>query len=67
MVSSPRNRKPKSADRADKAGKRRAAAAKGRSEAPTTSTCDVCGTEAREIHCRLVCPKCGAMRDCSDP
>ncbi|MBI3544838.1 MAG: hypothetical protein HY075_16320 [Deltaproteobacteria bacterium] len=34
---------------------------------PQDNACVVCGTEASEIHCRLVCPKCGAMRDCSDP
>ena len=31
------------------------------------SKCVVCGTEVREIHCRLICPVCGAMSDCSDP
>jgi hypothetical protein len=44
-----------------------------RSAKPTKSNpaddgaCDVCGALVREIHCRLVCPNCGSMRDCSDP
>jgi hypothetical protein len=29
--------------------------------------CSVCGAVMREIHCKIICPKCGYMRDCSDP
>jgi predicted RNA-binding Zn-ribbon protein involved in translation (DUF1610 family) len=29
--------------------------------------CDVCGGEMLEIHCKLLCPRCGFTRDCSDP
>jgi hypothetical protein len=30
-------------------------------------TCNVCGERMREIHCKIVCPRCGYTRDCSDP
>jgi hypothetical protein len=31
-------------------------------------TCDVCGNAMRyTAQCKLVCPVCGYMRDCSDP
>lgn len=29
--------------------------------------CWVCGAAMREIQCKLVCPRCGYTRDCSDP
>ncbi|WP_376793209.1 hypothetical protein [Thermoflexus sp.] len=29
--------------------------------------CEVCGFPMEEIHCKLRCPNCGRMRDCSDP
>ena len=29
--------------------------------------CDVCGAELLPIHCKLICPRCGFTRDCSDP
>lgn len=29
--------------------------------------CDVCGKEMLEIHCKIICPRCGFIRDCSDP
>lgn len=29
--------------------------------------CNVCGERMREIHCKIVCPRCGYTRDCSDP
>jgi len=29
--------------------------------------CNVCGEPMREIHCKIVCPRCGYTRDCSDP
>jgi rubrerythrin len=32
-----------------------------------TYICNVCGERMREIHCKIVCPRCGYTRDCSDP
>lgn len=29
--------------------------------------CDLCGGEMMELHCRLICTRCGYERDCSDP
>jgi rubrerythrin len=29
--------------------------------------CDCCGERMEERHCKLVCPRCGYARDCSDP
>jgi hypothetical protein len=29
--------------------------------------CSVCGEQMREIHCKIICPRCGYTRDCSDP
>lgn len=29
--------------------------------------CERCGAAMLERHCKLVCPRCGYMRDCSDP
>ena len=29
--------------------------------------CDICGHEVIEWNCELICPNCGARRDCSDP
>jgi len=35
---------------------------------PTTGpVCEVCGTVMYERHCKIVCPVCGYLRDCSDP
>jgi hypothetical protein len=31
------------------------------------SICDLCGSTMVEHHCKLLCPRCGYMRDCSDP
>ncbi len=31
------------------------------------AACDHCGVQVVELHCKLVCPNCGAKRDCSDP
>lgn len=31
-----------------------------------TFTCDRCGSEMVERHCRLICPNCGNQFDCSD-
>ncbi len=29
--------------------------------------CDICGAAMQDIHCKLICPRCGYTRDCSDP
>ncbi len=29
--------------------------------------CEICGFPMAEIHCKLRCPNCGRVRDCSDP
>jgi len=30
-------------------------------------TCDLCGHVMLDLHCKLVCERCGYKRDCSDP
>jgi hypothetical protein len=30
-------------------------------------SCDRCGARMDAVHCKLVCPRCGYTRDCSDP
>jgi rubrerythrin len=29
--------------------------------------CERCGEQMEERHCKIVCPNCGHLRDCSDP
>jgi hypothetical protein len=29
--------------------------------------CDLCGAEMLNLHCKLICERCGYKRDCSDP
>jgi len=29
--------------------------------------CDVCGSATYEVRCKVICKKCGYVRDCSDP
>ncbi len=29
--------------------------------------CERCGAEMYDLHCKIVCPRCGYKRDCSDP
>ncbi len=29
--------------------------------------CDLCGNVMLNLHCKLVCGRCGYRRDCSDP
>ena len=29
--------------------------------------CDLCGNVMLNLHCKLVCERCGYKRDCSDP
>lgn len=35
--------------------------------AKPTFTCDLCGHVMLDLHCKLVCERCGYKRDCSDP
>lgn len=35
--------------------------------APEVYHCDRCGAVMQSVHCKLVCTRCGMMRDCSDP
>jgi len=30
-------------------------------------TCEICGSQMVERHCKIICPNCGYTRDCSDP
>jgi hypothetical protein len=39
----------------------------GRRFAPAGSSCEFCGHESLDRHCKVVCARCGAVRDCSDP
>lgn len=32
-----------------------------------TYLCDLCGAPMLDLHCKLVCRRCGYRRDCSDP
>jgi hypothetical protein len=36
-------------------------------EAGSAEECEVCGARMFGLHCKLVCPRCGFRRDCSDP
>ena len=29
--------------------------------------CERCGEQMQERQCKILCPNCGHMRDCSDP
>ena len=29
--------------------------------------CDVCGAPTFELHCKVICKRCGYTRDCGDP
>ncbi|UBF22623.1 Zn finger [Halorubrum tailed virus 25] len=33
----------------------------------TRGRCPKCGGEPYKRHCKIVCPQCGVLRDCSDP
>ncbi|HET6163682.1 MAG TPA: hypothetical protein VFG37_08440 [Planctomycetota bacterium] len=40
----------------------------GRRFAPGDAAgCEFCGHPSLDRHCKVVCPHCGAVRDCSDP
>ena len=34
---------------------------------PLPEPCDVCGGPTFELHCKVICPRCGYTRDCGDP
>lgn len=36
-------------------------------ETPALIVCERCGHEMYDRHCKVVCPNCGYLRDCSDP
>jgi hypothetical protein len=43
---------------------------RGEPRAPTSAErfyCDLCGGVMLDLHCKLVCERCGYRRDCSDP
>ncbi|MFQ5830728.1 MAG: hypothetical protein ACE5JD_16470 [Candidatus Methylomirabilia bacterium] len=29
--------------------------------------CERCGERMQGIHCKIICPRCGYTRDCSEP
>lgn len=33
----------------------------------TVFSCDLCGNPMLDLHCKLICERCGYKRDCSDP
>ncbi len=35
--------------------------------AGVTYLCDLCGAPMLDLHCKLICERCGYRRDCSDP
>ncbi len=39
----------------------------GRRFAPDDTRCELCGEPQLDRHCKVVCPRCGFIRDCSDP
>lgn len=38
-----------------------------RAPAEAVYLCDRCGAVMLEVHCKLICVRCGMLRDCSDP
>jgi hypothetical protein len=39
----------------------------GRRFSPAENSCEFCGHPSLDRHCKVVCSRCGAVRDCSDP
>lgn len=39
----------------------------GRRFSPDEGVCELCGYAQLDRHCKVVCPRCGFIRDCSDP
>ncbi len=57
-----------SGERAAPASAPSAEAGLGRRFAPGDEAgCEFCGHRSLDRHCKIVCPQCGAVRDCSDP
>jgi hypothetical protein len=36
-------------------------------QVPGGVVCEICGTIMYDRHCKVLCPRCGYQRDCSDP
>jgi len=36
-------------------------------EAKPELRCDICDGPAFELHCKIICRRCGYTRDCGDP
>ncbi|MFW6206386.1 MAG: gamma carbonic anhydrase family protein [Gemmatimonadota bacterium] len=34
---------------------------------PSGPSCELCGGPTTEVHCKIICLRCGFKRDCSDP
>ncbi len=51
------------------ASRREAPAARADEARPVDAApvCEVCGAVMYDRHCKIVCPRCGYLRDCSDP
>jgi len=45
----------------------RAATVAARSGRDAGILCERCAHEMYDRHCKVVCPNCGYLRDCSDP
>jgi len=74
MGSPPTGPDPSGPDRAEDGAEdtgTRADSGGARSEArgghPAVQTCERCGHDMYDRHCKVVCPNCGYLRDCSDP
>lgn len=39
----------------------------GEERATEVFYCDLCGNVMLNLHCKLICERCGYRRDCSDP
>lgn len=46
---------------------REGAAGRETSDADEIFYCDLCGNAMLNLHCKLICERCGYKRDCSDP
>ncbi len=54
------------AERGDGPG-RRAGSGQDRRSGDDVFLCDLCGAPMLNLHCKLLCRRCGYRRDCSDP
>ncbi|NIU32373.1 MAG: hypothetical protein GWN82_17180, partial [Gemmatimonadetes bacterium] len=46
---------------------RRAGSGQDRRSGDDVFLCDLCGAPMLNLHCKLLCRRCGYRRDCSDP